>query len=183
MPSFIFLWLVLLFELKSLDNLRFIYQCIFWDGTNLKLTFRRTVSEQLLSLWEELLAIANSISFSDDEDSLIWELNSQGVYSVQSLYATISFRGIKQIYTPVMWKLKVPPRIHIFLWLLANNKLLTRDNLAKRREVADKTCLFCSDHESTGRPITCFLIVVLLLLLGKLSLMLVAMPLELILNR
>jgi len=70
-----------------------------WDGTTLKLTFRRTASEQLMSLWEELLAIAGSISFSDDEDSLIWELNSQGVYSVQSLYATISFRGNKHICT------------------------------------------------------------------------------------
>jgi hypothetical protein len=30
----------------------------------------------------------------------------------------------------------------VFLWLLANNKVLTRDNLAKRRAVNDKTCLF-----------------------------------------
>jgi hypothetical protein len=73
-------------------------------------------------------------------DSLIWELNSQGIYSVQSLYATISFGGVKHIYTPVMWKLKVPSHIHIFLWLLANNKLITRDNVAKRKEVNDKTC-------------------------------------------
>jgi hypothetical protein len=47
-----------------------------------------------------------------------------------------------------VWKLQVPPRIHIFLWLLANNKLLTRDNLAKRREAEDKTCLFCSEQET-----------------------------------
>jgi hypothetical protein len=42
----------------------------------------------------------------------------------------------------------VPPRIHIFLWLLANNKVLTRDNLAKRRNVDDKTCLFCKEYET-----------------------------------
>jgi hypothetical protein len=42
----------------------------------------------------------------------------------------------------------VPPRLHIFLWLLANNKTLTRDNLAKRRNVDDETCLFCDDKES-----------------------------------
>jgi hypothetical protein len=33
----------------------------------------------------------------------------------------------------------------VFLWLLANGKVLTRDNLAKRRHVDDSTCLFCNE--------------------------------------
>ena len=36
----------------------------------------------------------------------------------------------------------------IFLWLVTKNKTLTRNNLAKRREVSDKTCLFRSEAES-----------------------------------
>jgi hypothetical protein len=48
-----------------------------------------------------------------------------------------------------MWKIKVPLRIYIFLWLLANNKVLTRDNLAKRKHLEDKTCLFCNEAESS----------------------------------
>jgi hypothetical protein len=40
-------------------------------------------------------------------------------------------------------------RIHFFLWLLSKNKLLTRDNLdKKKRKVEDKTCLFCEELES-----------------------------------
>jgi hypothetical protein len=70
-----------------------------------------------------------------------------GKYSVQSLYAIINNRGIQQIYMPVMWKLYVPSRLHIFLWLLANNKVLTRDNLSKRKNVDDKTCIFCTEYE------------------------------------
>jgi hypothetical protein len=55
---------------------------------------------------------------------------------------------MRQICTPVMWKIHAPPpRIHIFMWLLANNKILTRDNLAKRRKVEDGTCLFCNETE------------------------------------
>jgi len=38
--------------------------------------------------------------------------------------------------------------VQIFLWLLSKNRLLTRDNLAKRREVNDPSCLFCSENES-----------------------------------
>jgi hypothetical protein len=62
----------------------------------------------------------------------------------------VNDRGIKQIYTPVMWKIVVPSRLHIFLWLLANNKILIRDNLAKRRHVDDDSCLFCTDLECTS---------------------------------
>jgi hypothetical protein len=34
------------------------------------------------------------------------------------------------------------------LWLLANNKIPTRDNLIKRKNLEDKTCLFCSETET-----------------------------------
>jgi hypothetical protein len=43
-----------------------------------------------------------------------------------------------------------PPWIHVFLWLLANGKMLTRDNLAKCRNVDDKTSLFCNQAESVS---------------------------------
>ena len=41
-----------------------------------------------------------------------------------------------------------PQKIHVFLWLCAHNKILTRDNLAKRRDVEDPSCLFCTEPES-----------------------------------
>jgi hypothetical protein len=46
--------------------------------------------------------------------------------------------------------LSPPPRLHVFLWLLANNKVLIHDNLAKRRQVDDMTCLFCTEFESVA---------------------------------
>lgn len=52
------------------------------------------------------------------------------------------------VHTPAVWKLHIPPRVHIFLWLLSKNKLLTRDNLAKRRKLEDNTCLFCAETET-----------------------------------
>jgi hypothetical protein len=35
-----------------------------------------------------------------------------------------------------------------FLWLLSHNKLLTRNNMGKRRHFKDWTCLFCKEDES-----------------------------------
>jgi hypothetical protein len=81
------------------------------------------------------MSIARSINFTDDCDAITWKFNSNGRYSVHSLCSVISFRGIKPIYTPVVWKLTVPPCIHVFLWSVANNQLLTRDNLAKTEKL------------------------------------------------
>jgi hypothetical protein len=93
--------------------------------------------------------VASGIQFSEEEYAIIWQFNSLRGYSVQSLYAMVNNRGVRQIFTPVVWKIKVPSRIHIFLCLLAKNKNLTRDNLAKRRHVEDKACLFCNELETT----------------------------------
>jgi hypothetical protein len=121
-----------------------------WDGCNLRCTFRRTVDIRLFNLWEEVLSIASSLVLSSEDDEPVWQFHSSGVYSSQSLYRVINFRGVIPVYIPAVWKLRVPPRIHFFLWLLSNNKLLTRDNLEKRRKVEDTTCLFCHEPESVA---------------------------------
>ena len=72
----------------------------------------------------------------------------KGQYSTSSLYHVINFRGIQPIYPPVVWKLKVPPKIHVFLWLLSNNKLMTRDNLRKRHIIKPLDCVYCCCDES-----------------------------------
>jgi hypothetical protein len=100
--------------------------------------------------WYELLNICSSVSYTLEKDAIIWHFHSSGRYSVQSLYAVVSDRDIRQIFTPVGWKITVPSRLHIFLWPLANNKVLTCDNLAKRRHVNDMSCLFCSEMESVN---------------------------------
>jgi hypothetical protein len=85
--------------------------------------------------WYELISIAETLCLNDDEDSVIWKFESKGVYSVSSMYAIVNFRGVMPVHIPAVWRVKVQPRVHVFLWLLANNKLLTRDNLSKRQHV------------------------------------------------
>jgi hypothetical protein len=72
------------------------------------------------------------------------------VYSSQTLYGVVNFRGVTPIFLPTMWKLNVPTRIQFFLWLVSQNKILTRDNLGKRRNVDDPICLFCKELESVA---------------------------------
>ena len=62
-----------------------------WDGVNLKFTCRRILSAYVMRMWEDILGIADAILLSEEPDSVVWTLNSNRIYSVQSLYAVISF--------------------------------------------------------------------------------------------
>lgn len=99
-------------------------------------------------LWKDLSTIAKIIALTNEDDQILWSFNSKGQYSVRSLYAIINHMSIVPIYIQAVWKLNIPPRVQIFLWLLCNNRLLTHDNLAKEEEVIDPTC---SEKESVIR--------------------------------
>ena len=82
-----------------------------WDGDNLMLTFRRTVSEQGMNLWWELVNLMSEVTLSEEGDQIIWAYSSSGKYSVQSLYAVVNFRGIFPVFVSSIRKLPIPPRV------------------------------------------------------------------------
>jgi hypothetical protein len=49
----------------------------------------------------------------------------------------------------------LPPRIHLFLWLLAHNKLATVDNLNKKGLDEPVQCCFCAKEESIFHLFLC----------------------------
>jgi hypothetical protein len=104
----------------------------------------------LYDKWLELCQLISYITLPDEEDSPVWMYHPTGVYSVKSFYGIVNNVGIILVHTLAIWTLNVPPRIHVFLWLLVNNKTLTRDNLDKRRHVEDRTCVFCAEPESVN---------------------------------
>lgn len=121
----------------------------FGMGLTSNLHLGRTVSEQVLNLWWELVELINAINLSDEEDKIFWMYNPSGRYNVQSLYVVVNFRGITPIFISSIWKLHIPPRVQFFLWLLSKNKVLIEIIWPnKRREVSDPTCLMCAEKES-----------------------------------
>jgi hypothetical protein len=67
-------------------------------------------------------------------------------FILHKLYAVISYSlGVTPVYIPVAWKIMVPPKIQVFLWLLSRNRLGTVDKPEQSRHVQTHTlpCLFC----------------------------------------
>uniref|UniRef100_A0A453PEG3 Reverse transcriptase zinc-binding domain-containing protein n=1 Tax=Aegilops tauschii subsp. strangulata TaxID=200361 RepID=A0A453PEG3_AEGTS len=101
-----------------------------------------------LDRWKQLLDTVQQCTLTADSDMPIWSLETNGIYSVKSFYQHINFGEIASAIRDDLWKILCPQKIHVFLWLCAHNKILTRDNLAKRRDVEDPSCLFCTELET-----------------------------------
>lgn len=78
-----------------------------------------------------------------------------GRYLVRSFCELIKFGDVVSPLKDFVWKVLSPQNIHVFLSLIVYNKILTRNNLAKRRPVDDPSCLFCSEQESVQHLFFC----------------------------
>jgi hypothetical protein len=72
------------------------------------------VDHRLMEMWYEVVSIAESLVPKEEEDEMIWQFNSSGVYSSQFFYDVMNFRGVIPFFTSAVCKLRVPPRMHFF---------------------------------------------------------------------
>lgn len=70
-------------------------------------------------------------------------------FTVKAVYDSLSLSENGSL-NKYIWKGKVPPKIKIFLWLLVNNAILTKDNLRTRNWNGDPRCVFCDDIETVS---------------------------------
>jgi hypothetical protein len=47
-----------------------------------------------------------------------------------------------------IWKGRIPAKVKIFMWLLENKAILTKDNMIRRKWVGEPKCSFCDQNES-----------------------------------
>jgi hypothetical protein len=61
----------------------------------------------------------------------VWGLTSSGIFSVKSMYLDLLDDDTKYL-KKYIWKMKVPLKIKIFMWVFHRKVILTKDNLLKR---------------------------------------------------
>jgi hypothetical protein len=113
----------------------------------LNVSFRRSLVGQNLILWYNLVQRLVYVRLSTDKDCFRWNLTSSGQFTVQSMYRAL----INNDYVfqhKVLWNLKLPLKIKIFVWYLLKAIVLTKDNLARRNLHGNKICVFCDRDET-----------------------------------
>jgi zinc-binding in reverse transcriptase len=82
-----------------------------------------------------------SVSTTVVNGQWVWRWHEQGYFTVKSAYSFLSHSGILTDIS--LWKICVPGKVKIFLWLLKQNSILTQHNLLKRGWPHLSTCVMC----------------------------------------
>ncbi|KAJ3707671.1 hypothetical protein LUZ61_011376 [Rhynchospora tenuis] len=85
-----------------------------------------------------------NISLVDANPTAIWKWTANGIFSSSSAYGVLSNTGTISKFHHALWKVKSPPRVKIFLWLLLQDRLLTQQNLMVRGWPSPASCPCCS---------------------------------------
>jgi hypothetical protein len=93
--------------------------------------FRRRIYGALKDEYNCLITQCNSFSISEEDDKSDWLLGNKG-FSVNSLYKKIKNTQIS-VPSSFLWKNRLPYKIKAFLWLVRHKKILTKDNLFKKK--------------------------------------------------
>jgi hypothetical protein len=100
--------------------------------------------------WQECMQL-RKIPFKDGRDILRWGHSTSGIFSVKEAYhlqtnpPNQAPEGIwSKVWQPFLW-----PKISLFLWLTAQNRILTWDNLIKKGFTGPSRCPLCQQSEET----------------------------------
>eukprot|EP00253_Pinus_taeda_P015540 PITA_15540 len=91
------------------------------------------------------------ILFSEERDILRWGYEEKGTFTSQEAYKIlIRERMIKDKLWNNIWNSSIWPKISTSLWLLSHNRILTWDNLRKRKFEGPSRCPNCKQDEETS---------------------------------
>jgi hypothetical protein len=112
-----------------------------------RLQFRRWLDERAQNQLRQLRDLLVVCLLSNEKDIARWSWEKSGTFSVKSMYNHL-FSGDPDEPNTKLWKSKIPLKIKIFLWLIQQNAILTKDNLSKRKWTGDIRCYFCNENEN-----------------------------------
>ena len=70
------------------------------------------MSQRLMQLWSDLLSIAESITSVDDCASISGPLGIMADFHFSLFIKLLVLELVQALYSPALWQIKVPPRIH-----------------------------------------------------------------------
>ena len=93
------------------------------------IAFRRTFGATEREQWEELLSCIALNPPSLEPDVLSWHLEPSGRFSTRSLYQAI-VPSPGPVELTVLWEIKIPLKICIFLWQWVHGRLPSSTQIA-----------------------------------------------------
>jgi len=96
---------------------------------------------------------SNAISLSKKQDLLVWTWNKEsGEVKVKEAYDALINRNLEydsKWWYSLIWKVRAPLKLILFLWLILKNKVLTGENFRIRGGIGPSVCPLCLQAEET----------------------------------
>jgi hypothetical protein len=134
-------------ELYSIVHRNNVLVASVFRTISLNISFRRGLVGNNLNQWYRLVARVAHIRLNEVHDRFIWDLIQNDNFSISSMYKALIL-DTRIMHNTLLWKLKIPLRIKIFLWYLKREVVLTKDNLARRNWNGGKQCVLCSQLDT-----------------------------------
>ena len=112
-----------------------------------QISFNRWLNPLLFEQWMSVVGIVYQHHFEDTKDIPVWKWTKGKIFSTNSVYEFLT-KDDSGLHYKHIWKAKIPYKIKIFMWLVENNAILTKDNLIRRHWIGDLTCCFCAENEN-----------------------------------
>ena len=88
---------------------------------------QENTSGEIAEMMRDITTICGEISLTAEPDKIHWKLGKKG-FTVSSLYKHLKVNAV-DFPQKFLWKVKLPQKIKVFLWLLLKNSILMKDNL------------------------------------------------------
>jgi hypothetical protein len=96
------------------------------------LEFKERLHGIIRLMWYELEGKQNNVALADASDLVIWKWIASKNFLVKSVYEHLTSDDSGPNYKRI-WKAKIPEKIKVFMWLVEQGAILTKDNMVKRR--------------------------------------------------
>jgi hypothetical protein len=106
-------------------------------GRGWRLTFRRWLDKPAQNQLRQMRDILTTCALGNEKDKPIWKWEKNRKISVKTMYAHLCRDGAEN-HNKRIWKAKIPLNIKIFMWLLQQNAILTKDNLVRENGIETK---------------------------------------------
>jgi hypothetical protein len=126
--------------------------------------WKKALVNSVFSKEEADIIFSIPLSKYGNPDMLIWRGSSNGEFTVRSAYyiekdrqevtrGECSNNGNDQKLWKLIWGMKVPNPVKVFIWRACQNILPTKDNLQRKGISLDPLCLFCKKELETAKHI------------------------------
>lgn len=111
------------------------------------LSYKRWMNEDLQNQLRKMRDVLMTVVLSPEQDKPVWQWGKNGNFTVKTMYEHLC-RTQDGLPHKIIWKAKIPLKIKIFMWLVKQNAILTKDTLKRRNWKGDTNCVFCCEAET-----------------------------------